>query len=326
MHTVFSMKELGFINYFLGISVHSSPNGFFLSQAKYATDILAKVGMLNCKAYASPMATKFFVSSSSDDDLPFAQPPLYRSLVGALQYLTITRPHLAFAVNSACQHMQSPLIHHFNAVKQLLHYVKDNLAFGLQFSPGSLVLNAYSDCDWAGNIVDRRSTTGYCVFLGPNLISQSTKKQPTVSRSSTEVEYRALAQTDAVLSWLGMLLKDLHISLSTPTLWCDNLSTIAMTSNPVFHACSKHEVDYHYVRERVASKLLSIKHVATFDQLADILTEPLSVACFQLLQSKLLVLPPPASLRGNDKSPIRPIQVTQSSSSSREQLTEKQNN
>ncbi|CAL5401450.1 unnamed protein product [Camellia sinensis] len=300
MHKVFSMKELGFLNYFLGISVHMSAAGFFLHQSKYATEILAKAGMSHCKPYASPMATKS--SSFHDSDLPFAQPALYRSIVGALQYLTITRPDIAFAVNSACQHMHAPLVSHFNAVKRLLRYLKGTLHKGLQFQPGPLVLTAYSDSDWAGNALDRRSTTGFCIFLGPNLVSWSAKKQPTVSRSSTEAEYRALAQTSAELSWLGMLLRDLHIPFVPPTLWCDNLSAIALSSNPVFHARSKHiEVDYHFVRERVASKQLLIKHLATADQLADILTKPLPVSRFHFLQHKLLAHSSPVSLPGHVK-------------------------
>ncbi|XP_028095340.1 uncharacterized protein LOC114295309 [Camellia sinensis] len=173
----------------------------------------------------------------------------------ALQYLTITRPDIAFTVNSACQYMHAPLLSNFNAVKHLLRYLKGTLDKGLQFQPSPLVLIAYSDSDWAGNAIDRRSTIGFCIFLGPNLVSWSAKKQPTVSRSSTEAEYRALAQTSAELSWLGMLLWDLHIPLDPPTLWCDNLSAIALSSNPIFHARSKHiEVDCHFVRERIASK------------------------------------------------------------------------
>ncbi|XP_028084712.1 uncharacterized protein LOC114285834 [Camellia sinensis] len=145
-----------------------------------------KAGMTNCKATASPMPTKSPILPTAD--LPFDQPALYRSLVGALQYLTITRPDLAFAVNSACQHMHCPLISHFNAVKRLLRFLKGTLDCGLQFQRGPLTLNAFSDSDWAGNALDRRSTTGFCVFLGPNWISWSSKKQPTVSRSSTETK------------------------------------------------------------------------------------------------------------------------------------------
>ena len=224
--------------------------------------------MTNCKASPSPLPLK--TCTDSVDDLPFSQPSLYRSLVGALQYLTITRPALAFAVNHACQFLQSPLTSHFALVKRILRYLKGTLHHGLHFAPGPLTLHAFSDSDWAGCSLDRRSTTGYCVFLGPNLISWSAKKQPTVSRSYTEAEYRALAQTAAELSWRGMLLSDLHITVPAPILWCDNLSAISLSSNPVFHARSKHiEVDYHYVRERVAAKKLFIHHVSSMEQLAE---------------------------------------------------------
>ncbi|XP_028081458.1 uncharacterized protein LOC114282884 [Camellia sinensis] len=265
MHKVFSMKELGFLNYFLGISVHTCAAGFFLHQSKYATEILAKAGMSNCKPYASPMATKS--SSFPNSDLPFAQPALYYSIVGAFQYLTITCPDIAFAVNSACQYMHAPLVSHSNAFKRLLCYLKGTLDKGLQFQLGPLVLTAYSDSDCAGNDIDRRSTTGFCIFLGPNLVSWSAKKQPTVSRSSIEAEYRALAQTSAELSWLGMLLRDLHIPLDPPTLWCDNLSAITLSSNLI----------------------------------ADILTKPLSVSRFNFLQHKLLAHSSPVSLPGHVK-------------------------
>ncbi|XP_028089128.1 uncharacterized protein LOC114289580 [Camellia sinensis] len=192
MHSAFSMKELGFINYFLGISVAPTSTGYVLSQHKYASEILVKAGMSSCKLYSSPMATKHS-SSSSTDDLPFSHPSLYRSLVGALQYMTITRPDLAFAVNHACQFMQSPSNTHFVIVKRLLRYLKGTLDYGLHFSNGPLILNAFSDFDWAGNPIDRRYTTGYYVHLGLNLIAWTAKKQPTVSKSSSKAEYRALA-------------------------------------------------------------------------------------------------------------------------------------
>lgn len=117
-----------------------------------------------------------------------SNPDLYRSLVGSLQYLTLTRPEISFAVNTVCQHMHLPLEQHFTAVKRILRYIKGSLHQGLLFSKGSLTFSAFSDADWAGDALDRRSTGGYCVFLGPNLVSWSTKKQATVARSSTEAE------------------------------------------------------------------------------------------------------------------------------------------
>lgn len=135
------------------------------------------------------------------------------------------------------------------------------------------------------------------------MISWSAKKQTTVSRSSTEAEYQSLAQTAAELSWLQMLLQELHVPVLTPVLWCDNTSTLALATNPVFHARSKHiEVDCHYIRDRVASKAISLHYVPTSDQLADIFTKSLPISRFQFLKHKLLVIPSPIRLRGNDKS------------------------
>ena len=160
--------------------------------------------------------------------------------------------------------------------------------------PGPLVLFAFFDSDWAGDPYDRCSTTGYLVYLGYNPITWSAKKQDTVSRSSTESEYRALATTAVELSWLRQVLKDLGIFLSTPPkLWCDNVYALAIASNPVFHVHTKHvEVDYHFVCERVLRRDLLVKYVATGDQLADIFTKSLSTSCFMFLQSKIMVSHP----------------------------------
>ncbi|XP_028077925.1 uncharacterized protein LOC114279843 [Camellia sinensis] len=295
MHSAFSMKELGLINYFLGVSVTSSSSGYFLSQSKYTAEILTKAGMADCKSAPSPMSVKS--SSLSSATMAYSNPSLYRSIVGALQYLTITRPDISFAVNHACQTMHAPTEADFASVKHLLRYLKGTLHQGLSFTPGPLELHAFSDSDWAGSVHDRRSTTGYCVFLGPNLISWSAKKQPTVSRSSTEAEYRALAQAAAELSWLQMVLTDLHIAHPCPLLWCDNLSAISLSSNPVFHSRSKHiAVDYHYIRERVASKQIFVKHVASSDQLADLFTKALPVSRFHFLRDKLMVLSSPSGV------------------------------
>ncbi|XP_028108001.1 uncharacterized protein LOC114306875 [Camellia sinensis] len=179
MHTAFAMKELGDISYFLGISIQAYGDSYFLSQHKYASDILIKAGMTTCKPYNSPMSIK--PSLGPDSALPFNQPELYRSVVGALQYLTITRPDLSFSGNQACKHMHAPTNAHFAAVKRLLRFVKGTLAHGRTFSPSSFELQAFSDSNWAGDALDRRSSSGYCVYLGSNLISWSAKKQPTIA-------------------------------------------------------------------------------------------------------------------------------------------------
>ncbi|XP_028103199.1 uncharacterized protein LOC114302382 [Camellia sinensis] len=302
MHSTFAMKELGDLSYFLGISIQAVGDSYFLSQSKYASDILLKAGMTSCKPCPTPMSMKLVDTPAAN--LLFHQPQLYRSLVGVLQYLTLTRPDLSFAVNQACQYMHAPTNAHFALLKRILRFVQSSLSHGLTFRPSSFELQAFSDSNWASDTVDRKSTSRYCVFLGSNIISWSAKKQPTVSRSSTEAEYRSLAHATAELSWLQMLLHDLSLSLvTTPILWCDNLSAIALASNPVFHTRSKHiEVDCHFIRDKIASKKLLFYYIPSTEQIADVFTKPLSVARFHYLQSKLLVTSPPIRLQGDDKT------------------------
>ncbi|GMP39325.1 hypothetical protein CsSME_00010198 [Camellia sinensis var. sinensis] len=210
MHQAFSMKELGPISYFFGISIDTSSSTTVLSKKKYAQDILTKAGMLDCKACSSPISVKPGLPSNSD--MPFDNPSVYRSIVGALQYLTITRPDLSFVVNQLCQRMHNPTVGHYVGVKRLLRFIKGTISHGLTCIPSSFDLHAYSDSNWAGDLVDRKSTSGYCVFLGSNLISWLAKKQATIPRSSTKAEYISLAHTTAELAWIDIFTKPLIVS------------------------------------------------------------------------------------------------------------------
>jgi hypothetical protein len=233
---------------------------------------------------------------------PFANPKLYRSLVGALQYLTITRPDLTFAVNSVSQFLQEPRDDHFSDVTKILRYVSGTLHCGLTFSSdGVPEVLAYSDADWARCLETRRSTYGYAVFLGGNLVSWSAKKQPTVSRSSSESEYRALANTAAEVAWLTNLLRDLQFPLRrSPLLLCDNNSAIFLAENPVAHKRAKHiDIDYHFVREMVTNGKVGVTHVPSSLQVADIFTKGLNRTLFEFFRSKLRVsVNPTLRLRG----------------------------
>jgi hypothetical protein len=252
----------------------------YINQAKYAQDLLKKHNILDYKPASSPSCPNTRLSLHDGDPLP--NPYAYRSMVGALHYLTFTRPEISFAVHQVCQYMSTPTTTHLAAAKRVLRYIKGTFNHGIEFTPGPLSLSAYIDADWAGDPDDRRSTSGFLVYLGHNAITWSAKKQATVSRSFTESEYRALAIASAELCWVRCLLKDLGIFLTNPpTLWCDNVSALAIASNPVFHARTKHiEVDFHFVRECVLCKDLVVKFVSTVDQLVDIFTKSLSTHRF----------------------------------------------
>jgi hypothetical protein len=197
----FSMKDLGPLSYFLGISVTRRSDGIFLSQHKYAEEIIERAAMSSCKSVSTPVDTKAKLSGLSGN--PYHNPSEYRSLAGALQYLTFTRPDIAYAVQQVCLFMHDPRTQHMTALKRIIRYIKGTIHHGLHLSP-SLVdtLTSYTDADWGGCPDTRRSTSGYCVYLGDNLVSWSAKRQSTLSRSSAEAEYRGVANVVAESCWI----------------------------------------------------------------------------------------------------------------------------
>jgi hypothetical protein len=176
------------------------------------------------------------------------------------------------------------------AVKRILWYLRGTLQLGITFTAyKSMMINVFSDADWACCVDDRRSTGGFAAFLGHNLISWSAKKQATVSRSSTKAEYKSLANAIAEIIWVKSVLHELRVKWSRPAcLWCDNLGATYLTVNPVFHARTKHvEIDYHFVHEQVASMSLDVKFISTQDQVADGFTKPLSPGKLKFFQNNL---------------------------------------
>ncbi|GJY72467.1 ribonuclease H-like domain-containing protein [Tanacetum coccineum] len=298
LHAEFSMTDLGSLNYFLGISVTRNASGMFLSQQKYATEVLDRAGMLNCKPCRTPVDTD---SKLSADGAPISDSTLYRSLAGALQYLTFTRPDISYAVQQVCLFMHDPREPHLSALKRILRYVRGTLSYGLQlYSSTTSSLVAYSDADWAGCPTTRRSTSGYCVFLGNNLLSWSSKRQFTLSRSSAEAEYRGVANAVAETCWLRNLLRELHTPLATATLvYCDNVSAVYLSSNPVQHQRTKHiEIDIHFVRDLVATGAIRVLHVPSRYQYADIFTKGLPTSLFDEFRTSLSVRSSPVQTAG----------------------------
>lgn len=241
--------------------------------------------MLKAKPCTTPLGT-----TKLDHSSPFLFNPAEDELiVGNLEYFTWTRPDLSFVGNQVCQFMHSPREQHIQIAKRVLKLLKGTITHGSWFKKGYLHLSAYSDADQVGCTFDKRSTSGFCFFWGNKLISWSAKKQPTIARSSKEAEYKSLAHTTAESTWVCKVFCDIGFPLSKiPTLWCDNLSTISLASNPVCYARTKHvEIDYHYLRELVLANLIKVRYVCSQDQLADIHTKSLSKHWFIFLQSKL---------------------------------------
>ncbi|CAM8953513.1 unnamed protein product [Rhodiola kirilowii] len=288
IHDQFRIKDLGHLKYFLGLEVARSTDGIFLNQRKYTLELLEEHHLTDCKPAKTPMKTKHSLSLSTAPLL--ADSLHYRRLIGKLIYLTITRPDLAYPVHILSQFMQHPTEEHLSAALRLLRYLKAAPAQGLLFPSNSdLQLRAFCDADWAACPLTRRSITGHCVMLGPCVISWKTKKQPVVSRSSAESEYRSMAAVCCELSWLARLLADMGVSVQAAIpLFCDNKAAIHIAHNPVFHERTKHvELDCHLVRSHVLSKFIAPLHIASIDQPADMFTKPMQRDQLLYLCSKL---------------------------------------
>ena len=245
----FSLKNLGRPHYFLGVEIIPTQSGLFLSQHKFVRDILERFDVAGAKPPPAPLSST--AKLQLNDGSPSTDATYYRRVIGALQYLNMTRPDLSFAINKLSQFMHKPTASHLQHLKRLLRYLKSTINFGLQLTkPSSYNLVTFTDADWGGNADDFTSTSAYITFFGGNPISWSSKKQRTVARSSTEVEYRAVAAATSEIMWLQNLLKELHVPLSKqPLLFCDNVGATYLCSNPVLHSRMKHiSLDFHFVR------------------------------------------------------------------------------
>ncbi|XP_026396956.1 uncharacterized protein LOC113291665 [Papaver somniferum] len=248
----FAMKQLGDMNYFLGIKAHRTVNDILLTQKKYTLELLKKSHMTECIPCNTPVAKGPRVSI--DDGTILSDVSSYRTIVGML-------------------------------------YLKGTIGYGITLRKGDITeLTAYTDSDWGNCPETARSTCGYAIFIGSSLISWSSKKQPTVSRSTAEAEYKCLSVATAELEWLSSLLSELHITLKLPiALYCDSSSVIYLTANHVSHSSAKHiKIHYHVVRELVASGFLNVQHIASEHQLADLFTKGLCAPTFNSLLHHLL--------------------------------------
>ncbi|KAG7551025.1 Zinc finger CCHC-type [Arabidopsis thaliana x Arabidopsis arenosa] len=284
----FEMKKLGELNNFLGLEVERVKDGIFVGQQGYARRIVEKFGVHEGKTRTTPMDVNIKLRRDEGSLLPDARP--YRALVGSLLYLTITRPDIAFAVGLVSRFMQAPMKPHLEAAKKILKYVKTTLGMGLVYKYNAKIsLHGFTDADFGGDLDDRKSTSGYVFLCGNTSISWCSKKQPTVSLSTTEAEYKASTLAAQECIWLRRLFEDLFEPINKPVaIYGDNQSAIKLANNPVFHARTKHiELEHHFIREKVLDGTIEALEVRSEDNVADIFTKSLPKGQFELLRSKL---------------------------------------
>ncbi|MCO5562213.1 hypothetical protein L7F22_015839 [Adiantum nelumboides] len=238
--------------------------------------MLSKYGMADCKPIYMPLDQN--VKLRADEGQVLEDVTMYRQIVGSLIYLTISWPDLSYSVGLQSQFMQLPRKPHLDVVRRTLRYVSATLDYALFYEASTeLQLSGFTDADSTGSVCDRRSTSGFMFSLGSAAITWSSKKQPTVVLSSTKAKYRGATVAACEVAWLELLLGDLRIQVQRPVvIHCDNLSSIQLARNPVFHAKTKHtEVHYHFIRERVLDGSIDLTFVRTDEQVADIFKKAL---------------------------------------------------
>ncbi|XP_015158446.1 uncharacterized mitochondrial protein AtMg00810-like [Solanum tuberosum] len=268
----FRIKDLGKLHYFLGLEILYTEAGLLISQRKCVLDLLKEYHCSELSSLTSPLDVT--VKLKTNEGKPISDPSAYRKLVGKLNFLTNTRLDIAYGVQHLSQFMQDPREPHMKAAYHMLRYLKKDPTLGLLMtSTDDYNVQAFCDSDWGACPDSRKSITGYIVLLGSSPISWKSKKQETISLSSAEAEYRSLRKV------VGELV-------------CQ--SALQIARNPVFHERTKHiEIDCHFVRTKLQEGLISLHHIGTHDQLADILTKALTGVKHSVVLYKLVVLVSP---------------------------------
>lgn len=300
LDSVFKIKDLRKLHYFLGMEFAEVPTGMIVSQRKFTMDLLSEFNCTGSTPVTTPLDLTVKLSPDQGDLLSNASD--YRRLVGKLNFLSNTRPDLSFCVQHLSQFMSAPRKPHWDAATHVLRYLSNNPSQGLLFTKDtSFQLEAFCNADWAACPNSRKSVSGFVVLLGGSLISWKSNKQHTVSLSSAEAEYRSLRRLTLELAWLSRLLSELEVPNITPIpVKCYNQAAIYIARNPVYHERTKHvELDCHFVRTKLSSGLISLSFTPSRSQLADVLTKPLTGLQHHQLLGKLGMQSPLSNLSGD---------------------------
>ncbi|GJW28551.1 putative ribonuclease H-like domain-containing protein [Tanacetum coccineum] len=282
MKSRFQMSSMGELTFFLGLQVKQKPNGIFISQDKYVAEILKKFDFASVKTASTPIETQ--KPLVKDEEASDVDVHLYRSMIGSLMYVTASRPDIMFAVCACSRFQVTPKTSHLSAVKRIFRYLKGKPKLGLWYPrESSFDLESYSDSDYAGANLDRKSTTGGCQFLGRRLITWQCKKQTIVATSTTEAEYVAAASCCGQVLWIQNQMLDYGFNFMNTKIYIDNESTICIVKNPVYHSKTKHIAIRHYfIRDAYEKELIQVLKIHTNDNVADLLTKAFDVSRFQL--------------------------------------------
>ncbi|GJU12103.1 putative ribonuclease H-like domain-containing protein [Tanacetum coccineum] len=290
MHNKFQMSLVGELTFFLGLQVTYKDDGIFISQDKYMVVILKKFGFSTMKTASTPMETsKPLIKDAKGEDVDVH---LYRLTIRSFLYLTASRPDIMFVVCACARFQVTPKGLHLHAVKRIFRYLKGQPKLGLWYpKESSFDLEAYTDSDYAGASLDRKSTTGGCQFLGSRLISWQCRKQTIVATSTTKAEYVAAASCYRQVRWIQNQMLDYGYNFMNTRIFIDNESIICIVKNPVFYLKTKHiEIRHHFIRDLNEKKLIQMIKIHTYHNVADLLTKAFDVGRFQYLIARIRML------------------------------------
>lgn len=288
MQKEFEMSDLGKMRFFLGIEVLQNSAGIYICQRSYALEIIKRFNMEGSNSVRNPIVPGSKLSKNEAgvkvDETRFKQ------IVGCLMYITTTRPDLTFVVSLIARFMAKPTEMHYQVAKRVLKYLKGTTNFGILYKRGGVEeLVGFTDSDYAGDLDDRKSTSGYVFLINGAAVAWSSKKQPIVTLSTTEAEFIAAASCACQAVWMRRILHDLgFVQEGGTNIMCDNNSTIKLASNPLLHSRSKHiDVRFHFLRDLVHEGTVRMTFYGTHDQVADVLTKPLKLEAFERLREQL---------------------------------------